>query len=280
MPRSPLQTVLLYVAVAVLTVVTLAPLVWLFIMSIASPKDLTTVPLHWIPEHVSFERYYTLLMDFGGKQGQAFLYALRNSLIVSVSATAVALLAGIPAAYSFSRYPGRMGLLYGCLGIYMIPPVAFVLPLYLVFGALGLLNNVVALIIVYCIILLPFSTWLLKNNFDTIPVEVEQAAEIDGAGLFGVIRHVTLPLAKPAIGTAALFALLLAWDEFFYALIYTNTNQAKTLPVAIGDFATGRVTDYGLISTVGVLAALPPVLIAIFLQRSLVSGLSSGGVKG
>ena len=103
---------------------------------------------------------------------------------------------------------------------------------------------------------------------------------MDGAGLLGAIRHVTLPLARPALGAAALFALLLAWDEFFYALIFTSDLRAKTLPVAIADFAAGRITDYGLVSAVGVLAALPPTLFAVLFQRSLVSGLSAGSIKG
>jgi multiple sugar transport system permease protein len=249
-------------------------------MSISAPVELTRIPLRWVPEQPDFSRYARLFGLTGEAAGAAFLSALRNSLIVSFSATAIAMLAGIPAAYSFSRFRGRSGLLYACLGVYMVPPVAFVLPLYRVLGSLGLLNNVVALILVYSTILLPFATWLLKNNFDAVPREIEEAARLDGTGLLGTIRHVTLPLARPALGAAALFALLLAWDEFFYALIYTNDLRAKTLPVAIADFAAGRATDYGLISAVGVLAALPPVIIAFFLQRSLVSGLSAGGIKG
>jgi len=280
MRRSLGFNILIGVSVALLVVITLAPLLWLFIMSISAPVDLTRIPLRWFPEQPDFSRYARLFGLTGEAAGTAFLSALRNSLIVSFSATAIAMLAGIPAAYSFSRFQGRIGLLYACLGVYMVPPVAFVLPLYMVLGQLGLLNNVVALILVYSTILLPFATWLLKNNFDAVPREIEEAAHIDGAGLLGAIRHVTLPLARPALGAAALFALLLAWDEFFYALIYTNDLRAKTLPVAIADFAAGRATDYGLISAVGILAALPPVIIAFFLQRSLVSGLSAGGIKG
>jgi multiple sugar transport system permease protein len=105
-------------------------------------------------------------------------------------------------------------------------------------------------------------------------------ARIDGVRLFGLLRHITLPIAKAGLGTATLFAVLLAWDEFFYALLYTSDNRAKTIPVAIADFAAGRATDYGLVSAVGVLAALPPTIFAVLFQRSLVSGLSAGSVKG
>ena len=279
--RDILPTVLTYFAVVVLVVTTLAPLIWLFIMSISSTPELTAVPLRWIPSHADFSRYGKLLSVAAHSAGEEFIYALRNSLLASFSATAIALVVGIPAAYSFSRFPGRrMGLLYAVLGTYMMPPVALILPLYMIFGALGLLNTVAALTIVYCTILLPFVTWLLKATIDAVPMEIEEAARIDGVGLIGVLRHVTLPIAKAGLGTAALFAVLLAWDEFFYALLYTNDLRAKTLPVAIADFAAGRATDYGLISAAGILTALPALLIAFFLQKSLISGLAAGGVKG
>ncbi len=280
MRRSLFATVMIYVAVAAFVVSVLAPVAWLFIMSISNANDLTTIPLRWIPAEPDFSRYARLFSLEEGSAGLAFLSALRNSIVVAVSATVIALAAGIPAAYSFSRFPGRMPLLYAVIVTYMMPPVALILPLYKVFSTLGLLNNVTSLIIVYCTILLPFVTWLMKSGFDGVPVEIEQAASIDGASLFQILRYITLPVAAASTGAAALFALLLAWDEFFYALLYTSDTRAKTLPVAIADFAAGRATDYGLISAVGLLAALPPVLIGFFLQKSLLSGLSAGSVKG
>ena len=280
MRRSLTATILVYAAAAVFVASILAPVAWVVIMSISDANDLTTIPLRWIPEQPDFSRYARLFSLEEGSAGLAFLSALRNSVIVAVSATAIALAAGIPAAYSFSRFPGRMPLLYAVIVTYMMPPVALILPLYKVFSALGLLNNVTSLIIVYCTILLPFVTWLMKSGFDSVPVEIEQAASIDGANLFQILTRITLPVAAASAGAAALFALLLAWDEFFYALLYTSDTRAKTLPVAIADFAAGRATDYGLISAVGLLAALPPVLIGFFLQKSLLSGLSAGSVKG
>ena len=280
MRRGWVATVLLYFAVALLIMSIVAPVFWLFIMSISSTSELTTIPLHWLPQEPDFSRYVRLFSLSKGSEGVAFLPALRNSVGVALIATLVALAAGIPAAYSFSRFPGRIGLLYAVIVTYMMPPVALILPLYKVFSQLGLLNNIAALIVVYCTILLPFVTWLMKSGFDTVPVEIEQAAEIDGASLYQIMRFITLPVAAASTGAAALFALLLAWDEFFYALLYTSDTRAKTLPVAIADFAAGRATDFGLISAVGLIAALPPVLIGFFLQKSLLAGLSAGSVKG
>jgi multiple sugar transport system permease protein len=176
-----------------------------------------------------------------------------------------------------SRSPRLEWSLYAVIGTYMLPPVALSVPLYMTLAWLGLLNSVFGLAIVYLSILAPFCTWLLKSGFDAIPLEIEKAAMMDGARLDQVLRYVTLPLAAPILSTTALFAFLLAWDEFFYALLFTADQRAKTMTVAIADLAGGRVADYGLIATAGVLAALPPVLIGLLMQRAVVSGLTSGG---
>jgi multiple sugar transport system permease protein len=282
MRRTPLQTALVYAAVFVFVITTLAPVVWLAIMSVSSNNDLTSLPLRWIPHRIDFSRYVRILTPTPNSPGEAFLYAFRNSLGAAGGATIISLLVGIPAAYSFSRFPQRYrsSLLYVALATYMLPPVAIVLPVYIALGRLHLLNHVSGLVIVYCTILLPFMTWLLKSNIDAVPAEIEQAAAIDGARLWRIIWHITLPLAKAGVATSALFGLLMAWDEFFYALLYTSNVHSQTLTVAIADFASGRATDYPLISAAGLLASVPPVVIAFFLQKSLVQGLASGGVKG
>lgn len=279
MTRPIIQSVALYSAVLLLATFTLAPLVWLLLMSVSPPLDLLQVPLGWWPSDFDLSRYAALL-DLDQEQGQRFLAALRNSLIAAGGATAIALIFAIPAAYSFSRRGAPMALLFGFLATIMMPPITYVLPLYKVFGALGLLNNLVSLIIVYAAMLLPFAVWLMKANLDVLPVEVEQAAFMEGASTVYTLRRVVLPLALPAIAATAMLSFLSAWDEFFYALIFTSDISAKTLPVAIADFAAGRITDYGVIAAVGILATLPPALLAIMFQRFIVSGLVAGSVKG
>jgi len=282
MTRSPLASLLLYCGVAVFLLTTLAPVAWLAVMSISLPADLTTKPLSFFPQHVDFSRYVRLLTFEANSPGEAFVMALRNSLVSSLGATVISLLVAVPAAWAFSRY--RRGpvaaLLYSVLATYMTPAVALVLPLYFLLSMLGLLNNVIGLIIVYCSILTPFTAWFIKSAFDAVPSEIESAAAIDGAPFLAMLWYVTLPLAKAGVATAVLFAILLAWDEFFFALLFTSNQNAKTLTVTIADFAAGRATDFGLVSAAGLLTALPPVLIAAFLQKSLVAGLTAGGVKG
>ncbi len=263
-----------------LAIIILAPVAWLFIMSISPAADLTAKPLVWWPQTVDFSRYGILLSSVENSAGAAFVASLVNSILVAGMATIAALALAIPAAWAVSRTPSVGWSLYMVIATYMLPPVALAVPLYFGLAHLGLLNSVFGLALVYLTILAPFTTWLMKSGFDAIPREIEAAAMMDGAGLFATLRIITLPLAAPVMATSALFAFLLAWDEFFYALLFTSDLRAKTLTVAIADLAGGRVSDYGLIATAGVLAALPPVVIGLVMQRALISGLTSGGVKG
>ncbi|WP_137157823.1 carbohydrate ABC transporter permease [Rhizobium sp. FKL33] len=278
--QSPLFSIFIHLAALLLALIILAPLVWLFIMSIAPAADLAAKPLKWWPSEMDFSRYATLLSTIENSAGAAFTSSLRNSLMVSGMATVAAILLAIPAGWAVSRTPSVGWSLTLVIGTYMLPPVALAVPLYMALAHFGMLNNVFGLALVYLTILAPFTTWLMKSGFDGIPRELESAAMIDGASLFQTLRIVTLPLALPVMATSALFAFLLAWDEFFYALLFTSDQRAKTLTVAIADLAGGRVSDYGLIAAAGVLAALPPVAVGLLMQRALISGLTNGGVKG
>lgn len=261
-------------------IVILAPLVWLFIMSISSAEDLNSRPLHWWPERWDFSRYALLLDRTPNSTGASFLASLLNSTKVASLATFGALCVAIPAGYAASRAPRLQWTLGAIIFTYMLPPVALAVPLYLLLAKVGLLNSTLGLALVYLSILAPFTTWLMKSGLDPIPQDLEKAAAIDGARFDQMLRIVILPLALPIIATSTIFAFLLAWDEYFYALLFTSSQTSKTLSVAIADLAGGRVSDYGQIAAAGVLAALPPVAIGIVLQRALISGLTQGGVKG
>ncbi|MET3898081.1 multiple sugar transport system permease protein [Devosia sp. UYZn731] len=278
--KSLAFTIFIYASAIVLAASILAPLLWLFIMSISPAADLTTKPLRWWPSNLDLSRYGMLLTIAGNTSGQAFLSAMRNSLFVASMATLAAVVIAIPAAWAVSRTPKLEWSLYVVIATYMLPPVALCVPLYFGLAHFGLLNNLFGLAFIYLTILAPFTTWLLKSGFDAVPTAIESSAMIDGARLDQILRVITLPLAAPAIATVTLFAFLLAWDEFFYAMLFTADQNAKTLTVAIADLAGGRVSDYGMIATAGVLASLPPVLIGLFLQRAIVAGLTTGGVKG
>jgi len=281
MERQSLSAqILIHFAALILALVIIAPVLWLFVMSISPAAGLSERPLQWWPTEVDWSRYATLLSRVENSAGAAVTTSLANSVMVAGMATLAAIAVAVPAGWAVSRTPSVGWSLNAVIATYMLPPVALAVPLYMALAKLGMLNSVFSLALVYLTILAPFTTWLMKTGFDGIPREIEAAAMIDGANLWQTLRIITLPLALPTIATAVLFAFLLAWDEFFYALLFTSDLRAKTLTVAIADIAGGRVSDYGMIAAAGVIAALPPVLIGLLMQRALISGLTSGGVKG
>lgn len=275
-------SIFVYAAAVCTALVILAPFLWLLISSVASPADLLARPLHWIPEHISLERYSSILR--GGQNGAAdtFRAGMVNSLIVAGSSVAISMVVGVFGAYAFARlrFPFRRAILLMFLSSYMLPPIAIVIPLYLVLVQLHLLDSRLGLIVVYCSFITPFVLWILSGHFRAIPRDLEDAARIDGCTRLGALFRVILPLAKPGLLATALFGFLLAWDEFFYALIFTSSAQAKTIPVAIAEFQGRFTVDFGLVAAGGILAAIPPLVIAFAFQRYIVSGLTSGAVKG
>nr|WP_321294619.1 carbohydrate ABC transporter permease [uncultured Sphaerochaeta sp.] len=278
--RKPLSSILLYAAVICLVIYLIAPFVWLIIMSFSSANDLTQKPLRWIPSSIDVSSYKDLLTMGINSRGELFVNALGNSLTTAFTAVLISLFATVPAAWVLSRYPGKKSwVLTAAIFTFMLPPVAYALPLYRMLTRLGWLNNSLSLALVYCTIVLPFCVWLIKENIDSIPYELEESAILDGAGVARRILLVVMPLLLPALGTVALLALIMAWDEYFYALLFTSSKEAITLPVVIANLASGRQSNYNLIAAGGVVASTPPVLIGILFQRALIRGLVQGGVK-
>jgi multiple sugar transport system permease protein len=283
MVRRWLSTTFLYAAMLIALVVVLAPFAWLLISSVAAPVDLIRRPLQWIPSHIDFDRFAQL--TFGSSPddtAQGFRSAIVNSTVIASVVTVVSLIAGTLAAYAFARlhFPGRGWLILAFLATYMLPPIALILPLYQIMNLLHLRDTQLALIIVYSSFVTPFVIWIMRGYIATISSDLDDAARIDGCSRLGALWRVIVPVALPGLLSTALLAFLMAWDEFLYALILTQTNAAKTLPVAINDFIGRFGVDFGLLATGGVIAAVPPVLIAFVFQRYIVAGLTTGGVKG
>jgi multiple sugar transport system permease protein len=283
MARRWLGNTLLYAAMLIAVVVVLAPFAWLLISSVAAPVDLIRRPLQWIPSHIDFDRFAQL--TFGSSPddtAQGFRSAIVNSTVIASVVTVVSLIAGTLAAYAFARlrFPGRGWLILAFLATYMLPPIALILPLYQIMNLLHLRDTQLALIIVYSSFVTPFVIWIMRGYIATISSDLDDAARIDGCSRLGALWRVIVPVALPGLLSTGLLAFLMAWDEFLYALILTQTNAAKTLPVAINDFIGRFGVDFGLLATGGVIAAVPPVLIAFVFQRYIVAGLTTGGVKG
>jgi multiple sugar transport system permease protein len=281
--RGILASALLYAGMLLAIIVVLAPFVWLLISSVAAPVDLLRRPLAWIPQHIILDRFADL--TFGSSpdaNAEGFRAALINSSVIASAVTIVSLVVGMPAAYAFARlrFPGRGWLILAFMATYMLPPIALILPLYQIMAFLNLRDTQLALIIIYASFVTPFVIWIMRGYIATISSDFDDAARVDGCSRLGVLWRVIVPISLPGIFSTALLAFLMAWDEFLYALIMTQTSASKTLPVAINDFIGRHGLDFGLLATGGVIAALPPVVIAFVFQRYIVAGLASGGVKG
>jgi len=286
MPKSGalLNTAMLTVLVLLVMVFIFLPVLWLIISSISTRAELLSVPVHWIPENPTLENYISILVPGSATSevARTFKITLRNSLVVATSVTFISLLAGSLAAYALVRIRFRFSeiLLIGIIGTRMIPEVSLVIPLYILAARIGIINTPLVLMATYLCFSLPFAIWLLAAFFQTIPLELEDAARIDGCSRIRTLFQIILPISAPGLVSTALFVFLLAWDEFFFALIFTSTVAAKTVPVAIAEFTGRYVVDVTAMMTGGVLAAIPPVVLALIFQRYIVSGLTAGAVKG
>lgn len=275
--------VFIHVMAVLVGVVFVAPVAWLVYTSLVPKVELLSRPYRWWPRHWTFYRYADIFHPSGGNDvAGAFRAAMINSLIVACCTVVIALCVAILGGYAYARlrFPARRSVLLVFLATYMMPPITLVIPLYLLLSRFSLLDSKTGLVIVYCSLVVPFALWTMSNFLSSLPKDLEDAARVDGCSRLGAMVRVILPLARPGIMATGLFAFLLCWDEFMYALIFTSTTNAKTIPVAIAEFTGRNVVDFGLIAAGGVLAIIPPVVIGVAFQRYLVGGLSVGAVKG
>lgn len=253
----------------------LLPIFWDLLSSVKSRTDIFANPpvLFFDPDFSSYSKFL-------GSGSAAIWPQLINSLVVSLFTTLTVLLFGSLAAYSLSRYrfKGKRFVLFSMLAMRLLPPVTAAVPLFLLANTLHLVDTQLVLIMIYAGINLPFAVWMLKSFFDGVPAELEQAAQIDGATPLQALRHITLPLAAPGLGSTAIFVMVLAWNEFMFAFLFTSVN-ARTLPLLI---AEGRGDDqiyWQDIATLSSILIIPVLLFSLLMQRHLVRGLSTGALK-
>ncbi|RPI94858.1 MAG: carbohydrate ABC transporter permease [Chloroflexi bacterium] len=281
MPRA-LKRFFLYLAVAGIVIWTVAPYLWLIISSLSLKIDLLTVPLRWIPPRLTLENYYSLFFTRGSESVNArlFFHSLGNSAMISLTTMFICLILGVLAAYAIARlrFKGSNMLVLLMMATQLVPPIVLVVPLYVIMRKVDLLDKHLGLILVDISIVLPLVIWLMRGYFASIPSELEDAARIDGCTHLGALFRVILPLSGPGLVSVMIFAFIAAWNEYLYAFIFTNID-AKTIPVLIGEFSTKLGLEYLRIAAAGVLASLPPILLALVFQRFIVRGLTSGAIK-
>jgi multiple sugar transport system permease protein len=258
--------------------------VWLLMASFSTQVELYAIPPHWIPLHPTIRNYMEIFIPSlaASSVPRTFAVSLWNSMKIASMVTLVCLMVGSLAAYALVRIPFKFNraIQLGILGTRMIPEVSLVLPLFMIASVLQWINKPIVLVVTYLSFALPYTIWLLMAYFQTVPVELEEAARLDGCTRLGILFRVVIPISIPGLISTAMFVYLLAWDEFFYALIFTSTLAAKTAPVAISEFVGRYSVNITGMMAGGILAALPPVILAFIFQRYIVSGMTAGAVKG
>lgn len=271
---NPALAVARYGTLSILALIAFFPILWLFLTSIKSDADLFALPppLLFQPDWSGYRQVF----------GSGFFrYNFVNSLIVSGGTVAVTLLLGIPAAYSLARGRSRLNAVQRLmiLMVRMLPSVALVIPIYLLAQRLGLSNTHAGLILAYTALNLPFAIWMIRGFILGIPIELEEAALVDGCSTGQILRHIVLPLAIPGIASSAVFIFLACWNEFIFALSLTHSRDAQTMPVAVTSFISARGIAWRELASAACLMLIPGVLFGIFARRFLVAGLSRGAVK-
>ena len=269
-----IQRVMIYSFVILAVILSLAPIVYLFITSF-KPAELTfAVPPVW--NFTPTLKNYTDVF-VGGKFAKYFV----NSLVVALCTTTIALALGVFAGYGFARFRFRgVGVLrLGALVPQMLPPITIIVPLYILFNTLGLVDTRWALIISYLTFIIPLSIWMMTGFFADVPEELEESAMIDGCTRLGAMVRISLPIITPGLAATAILGFIYAWNEFLYAVILTG-RDARTLPVTITSFMTNKAILWGRIAAAGSLVLLPVLIFALLAQRYLVRGLSRGAIKG
>lgn len=267
--------VLLILCQIVLAAFVLLPFFWMFSVSLKPSAEPFAIPARLWPADPTLENYVTAFRP-------EFRTYFINSMIVSGASVAITITLALLAAYTFSR--GQLLALSGIMALVvlaqMFPHSAIIIPIYKMMRAADLLNTYWALIIAYVSVTLPVAIWMLRGFIMKLPVALEEAASIDGAGPLRVFFEIVVPLAVPGIIATAVYVLIVTWQEFLFALSFTSTREMRTLPVGLNDFIGQYGIRYGELMASSVMVSIPVIVVFFFLQRYFVSGLTAGAVKG
>lgn len=265
-----IRRILLYLIVGGYAVVVIAP----FMVVLSASVNPTGLP-RLLPDTLTFEHYTRILSD------QRFVRALLNSVLIAGYSTVLSVLISALAGYAFSRYDfrGKRIIMTVILGVFMIPVSVNIIPLYVMIQRLGWLNTIQGLVIPYQALILPLNVWLLKNFFDTIPHELEEAALVDGANRWTAFWWITLPLTWPGLAVASIFAFRFSWNDFVFASTFTSTASMRTWQAAMYTFLGLERTDWGPLTAGVVIGMLPITILFVIFQRRFIEGLTVGAVK-
>ena len=274
--RLRVGRVVVPVSATVLVLVCLFPFAWMALSSIKLLSELYTIPPRWWPENPTLDNYRKVL--FASSIPRYFL----NSVVISVGATVLALMLAIFASYGFARFEFRGKSFWQSFVLVgqLLPTAAIIVPLFITLRVLGLINTWLGMILVYMIITLPLSVWMLTSYFKAIPAALEEAALIDGASRLDILFRITLPLSLPGISAVFIYAFITTWNEFIFALCFATDSSVKTLPIGLAEFSTEFNTDWGAVMAASMVMTVPIALLFILFQKLFISGLTAGATKG
>lgn len=266
----------LYAAAAALAFICGFPLLWMFVTSIKPDREiLSLVPSLWTdsPQLAAYARLFSQTR---------FLTYFVNSLTVAGGATLLTVIVGTLAAYAITRFRfrGREFVAGTMLFTYMFAPIMVVVPFYILMRNAGLVNSHLGLILSYTTFSLPFSMWLLRSFFQSIPVDLEEAAMIDGASRPQAVLRVIVPLALPGVIAVSIFTFIVAWNDYLFARVLIGSDNLKTLPIGIQDLYESTVTDWGMVMAAGMMITIPALIFFVSVQKYLIAGWGAGAVKG
>ncbi len=276
-PRKIFGVVIKYALLILIMLVVLGPIYWMVITSFKTRLELTTYPPSLFPRLPIWDNYRDAFTN-----SDIPVY-IRNSVIVVSISTFISLVLGMLAGYSLARFPFtpsfKENVSFWIISTRMIPPIVTIVPIFLIFRDLRILNSYLGLIIVYTGFTLPFTTWMMRVFVDEVPVDLEEAAMVDGSSRLGAVFTITLPLLAPGLSATAVFSLILVWNEFLFSLILTTTSASITLPVGIAGYVSQFEVLWGQMAAVGTVAIIPILIFTLAVQRYLVRGLTLGAVR-
>lgn len=275
---SKLETGLTHTILIIASIIAIFPVLWIISTSFKPYNEVFSTTINIIPDNFTLENYKYVL----SKNDHIFLTWIRNSAIIAISTTVFSVFLSATAAYALSRYKfiGHKATMYMFLLTQMFPGALLLIPLYNLMNSFGLLNTHLGLILAYSTVAVPFSVWMLKGFFDTIPYELEEAARVDGLSHFGTFYKIVLPLSLPGISVTAFYAFITAWNEFMVALTFMNSEEMYTIPIGLQQFVNQFNTDWHYMAAGAVIITIPVLILFLFAQKYLVSGLTAGGTKG
>ena len=270
--RRRLEPILRFALLALLVALTVLPLYWVLITSLKTPREVILPHPTFFPQTVTLENFVEVIED-------GVLRNFANTLIVAGLSTTISIALGFTAAYALVRFrfPARFNHLFlvWVLVVKILPPMVLSVPLYEMFAAAGFLNSLLGLALVYQVYTLPYALWILVGFIRGIPRELEEAAEIDGAGPGATLIRIVLPLSAGGIAATSIFSAIMAWDEFLFALLFLRRPRLLTLPLRIVNYITEYETEWGPLMAIGVLASIPLLLLTGFVYRRLSEGFTA-----